>query len=164
MGAPVFCQWLEATAVGVVVRESLYGFQILVGTHIMGLVLSVGVLIWFDLRLVGFALQPVEATRVYRRLVPWAAAGFAVMFASGILLFVGYASAAYTNAFFRIKLLAMLMAGVNAFVYHRFTERGAPTWDSAARPPGAARMAGVASLVLWAIVIVSGRMMAYTMY
>lgn len=164
MDAPVFCQWLEATAIGVIVRESLYGFQILVGTHILGLVLSVGVLLWFDLRLVGLALQPVAVTRVYRRLIPWATAGFVVMFVSGLLLFTGYASAAYTNAFFRIKLLAMFMAAVNALVYHRFTEREAARWESFARPPAAARMAGVASLVLWAIVIVSGRMMAYTMY
>lgn len=158
------CHWLETTAVGTLVRESLYGFPILVGLHIMGLVLSVGMLLWFDLRLLGLALRPVAVSRVYRRLIPWATIGYAVMLMTGGLLFIGYASTAYENVFFRVKLAAMLLAGANALVYHRVTERNRSAWDASARLPAGARAAGLASLVLWAIVILSGRMMAYTMY
>ena len=158
------CHWLEVTAVGTVVRESLYGFPILVGLHIMGLILSVGVVLWFDLRLLGLALPSVAVSRVYRHLTPWATAGFILMVVTGGLLFVGYASTAYENVFFRIKLGAMLLAAVNALVFHRVTARTRHRWDAAARLPAGARAAGLASLLLWAIVIVSGRMMAYTMY
>ena len=101
------CHWLEVTRIGALVRESLYGFPILVAIHIMGLVLSVGMLVWFDLRLLGVALQSAAGLRVYRRLIPWASAGFLVMFISGALLFTGYASAAYQNTFFRIKVSAL---------------------------------------------------------
>ena len=44
---------LEATSVGTMVRESLYGFPILVGIHLMGLLFSVGMILWFDLRLLS---------------------------------------------------------------------------------------------------------------
>ena len=155
---------LEVTRVGTMVRESLYGFPILVGTHIMGLVLSVGTLVWFDLRLLGVALQSVAVSRVYRRLIPWATCGFGVMFTTGALLFTGYASTAYQNPFFRIKMSALALAGLNALLYHLVTERGQKHWDAAERPPGAARAAGLVSIVLWAIVILCGRMMSYTMY
>jgi hypothetical protein len=158
------CHWLETTAVGIVVRESLYGFPILVGLHIMGLIVSVGVVLWFDLRLLGLALTGVPPSRVYRRLMPWAAAGFVLMAITGGLLFVGYASTAYENVFFRIKLGAMLLAALNAAVYNRVTQRTGDTWDAPSHMPAGARLAGAASLLLWAIVIVSGRMMAYTMY
>ena len=102
---------LEATGVGTMVRESLYGFPILVGIHILGLVLSVGTLMWFDLRLLGVALQSAAVSRVYRRLIPWATCGFAVMFVSGALLFTGYASGAYQNTYFRIKMSALASRG-----------------------------------------------------
>jgi hypothetical protein len=155
---------LEATRIGLLVRESLYGFPILVGIHIMSLVLSVGILVWFDLRLLGVALQRAAVSRVYRRLIPWASAGFLVMFTSGALLFTGYASAAYENPFFRVKMMALVLAAANALFYHRITERGRLHWDGAERPPGRARAAGVISIVLWGVVIFCGRMMAYTMY
>ncbi|HUR32157.1 MAG TPA: DUF6644 family protein [Vicinamibacterales bacterium] len=164
MTALPLLQALEATAVGTLVRESLYGFPILVGIHILGLVLSVGLLVWFDLRLLGLALQSAAVSRVYRRLIPWASVGFAVMFISGALLFTGYASAAYKNPFFWVKLSALLLAGLNAAFYHAVTERSGFDWDGDARPPGAARAAGGVSIALWAIVIMCGRLMAYTMY
>jgi hypothetical protein len=146
------------------VRESLYGFPILVGIHILGLVLSVGTLVWFDLRLVGVALQSAAVSRVYRRLIPWATCGFGVMFVTGALLFTGYASAAYQNPFFRIKMSALALAGLNALLYHLVTERGRNDWDAAQRPPRAARAAGIVSIALWAVVIMCGRIMSYTMY
>jgi hypothetical protein len=158
------CEWLEATGVGVYVRESLWGFPILVATHIMGLVLSVGTLVWFDLRLLGVSLQRAPVADVYRRLLPWMAVGMVVMFASGGVLFAGFATRAYGNAFFRIKLAAMLLAAVNALAFHLTTERGIARWNEAERPPRAARMAGLVSIAAWAVVIVAGRMMSYTMF
>ncbi len=155
---------LEATAVGTLVRESLYGFPILVGLHILGLACSVGALLWFDLRLVGVALVALPAPLVYRRVMRYGVTGYVVMVTTGVLLFVGYASSAWANVFFRVKLAAILLAGVNALVYHLATGRAADRWDDSAPAPAAARLAGAASLLLWAIVIVCGRLMAYTMY
>ncbi|MEQ1727470.1 MAG: DUF6644 family protein [Vicinamibacterales bacterium] len=155
---------LEATQVGTLVRESLYGFPILVGLHILGLTLSVGMMLWFDLRLLGVALTTAPVTRVYRRLIPWASAGFVVMLVTGSLLFTGYAASAWGSPYFRVKVAALVLAGFNALVYHRSTERGIARWDADVRPPRAARLAGAASLLAWALVILCGRMMAYTMY
>src|SRR5438552_2765733 len=56
------CQWLYDTKVGSGIRESVWVFPIIEGTHLLGIVLSVGMLCWFDLRLLGIALrdQPVS--------------------------------------------------------------------------------------------------------
>lgn len=86
------------------------------------------------------------------------------MFISGGMLLAGFATAAYGNLYFRIKIAALLLAGVNALIYHRVTERGIAGWDHGARPPGPARLAGLASIFLWAVVIMAGRMMSYTMF
>jgi hypothetical protein len=158
------CEWLEATPAGVFVRESLYGFPILVAIHILGLTLSVGTVVWFDLRLLGVSMSRVAVSQVYRRLMPWAFGGFAVMFMTGGLLLSGFATSAYGNLYFRAKMIALLLAGVNALVYHTVTERRIAQWDAAARIPWPARMAGLISVTLWAMVIMAGRMVAYTLY
>jgi hypothetical protein len=95
--------------------------------------------------------------------MPWAFAGFLVMAVSGGLLFVAYATAAYWNNFFWVKMSAIALAGVNALTYHLITERTIAGWDSSPRPPTAARLAGLTSIVLWTIVILMGRTLSYTM-
>lgn len=157
-------EWLEGSAPGVLVRESLYGFPIVVAIHLLGLAISAGIVIWFDLRLLGLSMtrQPVRA--VYRRLMPLAFAGFAVMFVSGGVLLAGFASAAFDNVYFRIKLAALVLAGINALLYHRMTERRVAEWDDARRPPLPARAAGLISLAAWTVVVIAGRMMSYTMF
>lgn len=157
-------QWVEATSMGTMVRESLYGFPVIVGLHILGIALSVGTLLWFDLRLVGVVLPNVPVRQVYRRLIPWSATGFAMMFTTGGMLFTGYAVAAVGNTFFRAKVAAMLLAGANALYYHLAVEPSAASWEADAVPPAAVRRAGYLSMALWAIVILCGRVMSYTMF
>ena len=164
MTIPSILEWLEATAVASFVRESQYGFSIVVAVHILGLTLSVGTLLWVDLRMLGFAMRRSTISEVYRSLAPWFLAGFAVMFASGASLFAAYATSAYGNVYFRIKMAAIAVAAVNAVVFHIATERLRADWDAAARPPASARVAGFLSIALWMIVILAGRAMSYTIF
>jgi len=157
-------EWLEASPAGYIARESLWGFTILVAIHLVGLAVSVGIVIWLDLRLLGLNMQKQPVSAVYRRLMPIAFAGFAVMFITGGLLLAGFATAAYGNLYFRIKVAAMLLAGLNALLYHRVTERSIARWNEAARPPLPARAAGLISIAAWTVVVLSGRMMSYTMF
>ena len=156
--------WVEGSSLGVFVRESLWAFPALVAVHILGLAVSAGVVVWFDFRLLGVSMRAVPVSVVYRQLMRWAFGGFVVMFVTGALLLSGAATAAYGNAYFRVKMSALFLAGVNAIVYHMVTERGIRNWNDDARPPLAARMAGLISVVLWATVILAGRMMSYTLY
>ena len=58
--------------------------------------------------------------------------------------------------------MGLLLAGANAMYFNFKTKRGIAGWDTAGRPPLNVRMAGLASIVLWASVIAAGRLMAYT--
>ena len=78
------------------VRESPWGFPILVALHIITLVFSVGIVVWLDLRLLGLSMTGVPVSRVDRRLSRWFAfVGFAVMGVSGAMLVSGFAALAY---------------------------------------------------------------------
>lgn len=156
-------EWLESTALAAVIQESAYGFPLVVALHILGLTLSVGTLLWVDLRLLGLSLRGMRVSEVYRALAPWFAAGFVMMFVSGGVLFTAYATLAYANLFFRIKMLALVLAALNAVAFHFLGGRSAP-WDAAPQPPATVRIAGLASLLLWVTVIVAGRLMSYTMF
>ena len=164
MTLPDVLSWLESTSLATLIQESRYGFPAVVAAHILGLTLSVGTLLWVDLRLLGIAVPRLTVSHVYRSLAPWFLTGFAVMLASGLTLFTTYATLAYTNFYFRGKMIALVLAGVNALVFHFLTQRNSAGWDAAPRPPVAARVAGLTSIVLWVAVMLAGRMMSYTMF
>lgn len=159
-----FCQWIEGTSIGVHVREDIWTFPVLIAVHMLGLTLSVGTLLWFDLRLMGFGVRNCSVSRLYRRLMPWMLPSFFIMAVSGSLIFIGFATQAYENVYFRVKLLAMIVAAVNAAVFHVVTEKRIVQWDTARVLPFPARVAGFVSILAWLTVILAGRMISYTMY
>ena len=86
------------------------------------------------------------------------------MIVTGRLLFYAIPVRSYHNVFFRIKAIMLVLAGLNAFVFHNGIYRKVFEWDVEPRAPRAARAAGACSLVLWALIIVSGRMIAYNWF
>lgn len=159
MSVAEWLQALERTRIGEVVRES--AFPYIEGTHVLGLALSVGTVVWFDLRLLGAVMRTRPVSEVFENLRGWMIAGFGVMFLTGALLFTAHATKAYANPYFRLKLALLLLAAVNTGIFHLTIDRRRAEWNDALTPPLAARAAGLASLVLWFSVIAAGRIMAY---
>ena len=154
-------KWIQETQLGTSIRESTWVFPIILGFHSLGLSLSVGTVLWFDLRLVGLKLRQQPVSEVYRQIRPYMLTGFGIMFLSGLLLFSAQASRCYENVFCRSKILLLLLPGLNALLYHAVTERAITRWDNDPVPPPRARMAGWISIVSWATIIVLGRQIVF---
>jgi hypothetical protein len=161
MSISQLCQWLQDTSWGTGIRESTWVFPIVEGTHAIGIALSVGILLIMDLRLAGVLMRREPVSRISNQLMPWSLGGFVIMFITGILLFWSQAMKAYGSIFFRIKLVLLVLAAINALVFKLTLRRSIVTWDTAEKPPFRARMAGILGIVLWAGVIAAGRTMAY---
>ncbi len=113
-----FCQWLAETPWSIRLHESLWGYPLLESTHVWALALFVGFAVLLDLRLLGWALPRVPVSEVARRLLPWTRAGFVIMVVTGFLLFYAIPVRSYQNIFFRVKIILLLIAGLNAFLFH----------------------------------------------
>jgi hypothetical protein len=153
--------WLQETSWATAFRESTLMFPLVEGTHIMALSLSVGIIMILDLRLLGLAFRGEPVSRIMRLIGPWMLTGFAIMLISGLVLFSSQAEKAYTNTFFRLKMFALLFAGLNALYYQVALFPHMHEWDSTPVVPRSARAVAVLSLVLWFLVIAFGRTMAY---
>lgn len=156
-----FCQWLDNTQVSVAVRQSHWLFQAFDTIHTLGIVLVAGTVIVVDLRLLGFGLRGVRVSEIMSRAAPLTRWGFAVMFLSGLFLFSSEAVKMYYNPAFRIKLLALVLVGLNAIVFHGSVCGSASSWDDARGTPLGARVAGFLSLLFWIAIIAAGRAIAY---
>ena len=139
-------------------------YAIVESVHVLMLCLFVGLAAMLDLRLLGLTMRHARVSNVVSRFLPWLTASFLVMIVSGVLLFYAIPVRTYQSIWFRTKLIVLVVAGVNVWVFHSGIYRRVAEWDVASHAPRAARRAGMLSLILWAAVIVSGRMIAYNWF
>ena len=90
--------------------------------------------------------------------------GFFIMVVSGVLLFYAIPVRSYQNIFFRVKAVFLVLAGLNALMFHTGIFTSVGSWGRDTETPKRARMAGAASLLLWAGIIITGRMIAYNWF
>jgi hypothetical protein len=159
-----FCEWLAATEGSTALRESLFMYPLVESTHVLFLLLFMGLTVVWDLRLVGLAFTGVSITEMNDRLLPWVRIGFAVMVATGILLFYGIPVRTYQSVWFRAKVIFLIAAMLNIWYFHARVYPSVTSWNTDKRLPWIARRAGLASLILWAGIIVFGRFIAYNWF
>lgn len=156
------CVWLANTPGGTYIRESIWEFPVIEGIHVLSIAMSVGMILWFDLRLMGVSMKSRPISEVFRGVYWYMAGGFTAAIISGLLLFWAEADRAYPNFFARIKFIALLFAGLNILYFHLGTQRSQSDWDDSPTPPLRVRIAGFMSITWWVVVISAGRLMAYT--
>jgi len=154
-------QWLNESVVSVWLREGEWQFPIIETIHILGLGLSVGTILWVDLRLIGFVTTRHRVSEIVGPLEPWAMTGFAVMFVSGLLLFLAEPMKCFTTLSFQLKAIMLVLAGLNVWYFHTKVYPSVAEWDDAAVAPWRAKMVGVVSMFLWFGIIIAGRWTAY---
>lgn len=160
MSVTPLLEWLQNTGWATSLKESTLTFPLVEGSHLLALSFSVGMVMVLDLRLLRVCLRNKPAALVMRELMPWSLAGFAVMLATGFALFAAQAVSAWSNPFFRVKMILLVLSGLNALYYQvRYYPRMAE-WDRDSTPAGA-RAIAIVSLIFWIGVIACGRTMAY---
>ena len=152
--------WLETSGLAVAMRQWQWLYPIVEILHILGFVLVVGGAFFFDLRLLGRGRAlPVRGLAAH--LLTWSRAGFAVVAPTGFMMFTAHATEFAVNPAFRLKLILIAVALLNAAAFHRWPFRAAGRWDVTSSTPAWPRIAAGISLTCWAGAITCGRLLAY---
>ena len=152
-----FFEEMENTGIGTFVRESLWAFPIIEAVHLLGLGLLGGALLLVDLRLWGLGLTRQPIADMVRHAHPWLLGGVAVMFATGIPLFLSEAVKCYYNTSFWVKMISLPVALAHTFGARRWLVGAAPV-----RADGRTRLIAAVSLVLWFTVAAAGRWIGFS--
>lgn len=156
-----FAEWLDSLSISTSLHESFYLYNWIETTHVLTLMLSLGMLFVIDARMLGWWFVNVPASRIAERLNRPMWIGFSIMIVTGLLLYIAIPVRTTQSIWFRIKVILLILAAVNAIAFNRWLASSASRWDLDRIPPRRARVAAAASLCLWAGVIVCGRFIAY---
>jgi uncharacterized protein DUF6644 len=161
MDIPAFVQAIQASGPAEWMRTSVKAMPIVEAIHVLAAATVFGTIFIVDLRLLGLPDTRRPFTRVAGEMLhlTWVAFGVAVI--AGLLMFAANADTYYGNTAFRLKMLALLGAGVNMAIFQGITFRGVSAWDST-RTPLPARVAGAVSIVIWVTVICLARWIGFT--
>jgi hypothetical protein len=86
------------------------------------------------------------------------------MVVTGLLVFYSNPVRYYHNMFFRFKVLLLIVAGLNVWLFHSRIHKKVGEWDLDASPPRAAKVAGAVSIAAWTLVVICGRLIAYNWF
>ncbi len=156
-----FSVWVDGHHWSTRLHESYYMYNWVETTHVLTLMLSLGMLFLIDLRMLGYALPDVPASRVASRLAWPMAVGFSVMVITGLLLYYAIPVRTSQSLWFRIKVLLLIAAAVNAWLFHRRMKASSTEWDLEPRAPKRLRISAGLSIVFWVFIVICGRMIAY---
>jgi hypothetical protein len=157
---PAWAVWLETSGVAVAMRQWLWLYPAVEIVHILGFVVLVGAAFMFDLRLLGLS-RGLPVSAMAEHLLRWSRLALLLVAPTGALMFTAHATEMFVNPAFRLKLLLIAAAFLNAGLFHGWPFRAVGDWDTEIPAPWPARLAGALSLVLWTGVITCGRLLAY---
>lgn len=139
----------ENGPVGVFIRESLWGYPIVLSSHAIGMAIVLGLALVVCMHVMGFAkgLSAVTFDKLF--IVGWV--GFLINLVSGILLFAGSASTYFYQWTFQLKIGAILAGGVMLkFVMNAVRANSSNQ-----------KLLAFICMLCWLTGVVTGRLMAY---
>ena len=154
-----FLEWLQGTWVGLLVAESLWGYPLFETIHTIGMAMLIGSLGLINLRVLGYKPDlPLFGTR---QLLPLAWLGFTLNAVSGSLLFTSDAVYFFNSYTFRIKMVLIVLGGLNAALLGRRVFREATAGAPTVAPTAGTQWIAATSLVFWFGAVIAGRLIAY---
>src|ERR1700682_5193491 len=155
------CEWIQNTQLSIAIREGGLYYPIIGCVHLLAIALFGGMLLAVDVRLLGWGMKRRAVSDVVEQLRVWKRIGFVVVVASGALLAFAEPLKLYHSKSFWIKMTLLLLVVVHALVFRRAVYANSAGRDEAPSIPAIAKLAAALSLVLWAGLVFSGRLIAF---
>jgi len=156
-----FCQWIETTSLSIAIREGALYYPILGAFHLLAIAWFGGMVLIGDLAVLGIGLRQESTAEILSQFRRWKWVGFAVVAVSGGLLWWAEPVVCYKSVSFSVKMVLLLLVGLNSLVLRRKTYRNLAAGDQSAVHSRGPRLEACASMLLWLGLIFTGRGIAF---
>lgn len=152
-----YFEWIEASALGDLVRQSMWLFPVIQSLHLLGLSVLGGAVLIVDLRMLGSGLRNHSISRIARDARPWFVGALVVTLVTGVALFASEAIKCYYNFSFWVKMTTLPIAIVFVFFVRDRIAGGAGM-----NATTVTRVVGFLSIAMWFTVAAAGRWIGFS--
>lgn len=153
-----FFEWLEASPIGVFVKDKAATFAIIEAFHLLALSLLGAAVLSADLRLLNVVMRDVPSNTVTDQAHRWFKVALGVLLVTGFFMLAGVATKCFHNPFYWAKMTALGIGIVFVFAIRQPLLRK----DHAQLNRWTLRMVALASLTIWFVVAASGRWIGFS--
>lgn len=152
-----YFEWIEASALGNTVRQSLWLFPVIQSFHLLGLAVLGGAVLMVDLRMLGLGLRNHAISTIARDTRPWFLLALIITLSTGTALFSSEAIKCYYNTSFWVKITTLPFAiALTLLVRDRLALKAGMDVTATTK------IVGFASIVLWFVVAAAGRWIGFS--
>jgi hypothetical protein len=149
---------LEASPIGVFVKDKAATFACIEAVHLMALALLGAAVLSSDLRLLNVMLTDVPSNRVTEQAHRWFKLALGVQLVTGFFMLAGVATKCFHNPFYWAKMITLGTGIVFVFAIKQPLLRK----DHAQLHPVTLKLVALASLTIWFLVAASGRWIGFS--
>lgn len=149
---------LEASPIGVWVKDRGATFATIEAVHLMALAMLGGAVLTADLRLLNVVLRDVPSKTITDGAHKFFKIALAVLLITGFFMLAGVATKCYHNSYYWVKMAALLLGIVFVFAIKQpLLQR-----DHTTIQPLTRKLLALASIGVWFIVAASGRWIGFS--
>lgn len=150
-----FFAWCHDSPIGEWINDSVWAFAVIETFHIIALTVLLGTVIVLNMHLIGIRMRRQSTAELARELTPYTIAALALLFVTGVPMFMSQAIRYSQSISFLVKITLLTLT-----VAFHFTVYGKATMMQD-RNPGYGKFMASLSLACWLGVALAGRAIAF---
>jgi hypothetical protein len=130
--------------------------------HILSIAALFGSVLMLNLKVLGVVGRDQRLAESYRRYMPWIWGSLACLVTSGVVLLISEPVRNMVNSVFWIKMIFLAIAVVLSLWFQHGVKTRMAEWDVSPQGHASLRVGAVALIIVWLLVMVGGRWIAYS--
>ena len=156
-----FSLWISTTPLSAVLGRTVWAIPAIQSVHILAVAATFGSVLMVNLRIYQMAGRSRSMTETVQRYAPWVWWGLLALLVSGVTLAIAEPTRELLNPCFWTKMILVPIAALVSLGFQASVQRHADRWTLAGDGRLAIRAGSAAVMVLWCLIMVLGRWIAY---
>ena len=152
---------LQKTWMSQMIDEHFWVIPTIQTIHILAIAAVFGSVVMVNLRIFQFAGRSRTMTEISRRYLPWIWWGLLVLLITGIGMTIGEPVRELTNPCFWMKMILIIVAAAISLWFQGSVRRNVARWELTHDGRVLIRVGSGAVIVMWCIIMLLGRWIAY---
>ena len=156
-----FALWIQTLPINHVIVGNFWVVPFTQSIHILAIAAVFGSAAMINLRVLGLIGMGRTVEQTAERYLPWIWWGLLVLLATGAVLIFSDPIREFTNAIFWFKMIVIAITALLSLWFQHSVRRAPERWELTPERRAIIRASATGFLVLWCVIMVAGRWIAY---